>query len=415
MEYKIIKGRNYLLACSFSAESMALLDWLLRRNCHPIVLFVDYKEAPSSAEDLVGVKQYCAENGLVIEVCDATKTPAKEGETYQEWARQVRYDFFHEMYEKYAAAALFVPHTQDDMIEAYLLQKKSKGKDEHYGLNEINTYQGMIVVRPLLPYSFDDVMDYVKEHAVRFSEAMTIFEREHTHSAIRRETVDKMNASERERMVDEITAANSERYTYFLNMDKTAGEAQELNIREIIALDEDEFAQTLINFVSRSPDEPTLTTKKIEQIRAMCLNGKLFDSMHLKGQTYLIKEYDILTIGTNPEALPYSYTLEKPGKLETKEFTLDFSMGAEDRGIKEDSYPLTIRTVLPADQYVIGDYLYFVRALFHDWKMPPEFISRWPVFVDRNGKIVYVPTFRHGFVEYHTSVLKLHLDPLIKK
>ena len=142
---------------------------------------------------------------------------------------------------------------------------------------------------------------------------------------------------------------------------------------------------------------------------------KLFDSMHLKGQTYLIKEYDILTIGTNPEALPYSYTLEKPGKLETKEFTLDFSMGAEDRGIKEDSYPLTIRTVLPADQYVIGDYLYFVRALFHDWKMPPEFISRWPVFVDRNGKIVYVPTFRHDFVEYHTSVLKLHLDPLIKK
>ena len=78
MEYKIIKGRNYLLACSFSAESMALLDWLLRRNCHPIVLFVDYKEAPSSAEDLVGVKQYCAENGLVIEVCDATKIPAKD-------------------------------------------------------------------------------------------------------------------------------------------------------------------------------------------------------------------------------------------------------------------------------------------------------------------------------------------------
>ncbi len=410
MEYKIIKGRNYLLACSFSAESMALLDWLLGRGCCPIVLFVDYQQAPSADSDLDRMKKYCAEKGLVIEICKALDIPAKEGESYQEWARRVRYDFFKEMYVKYDAAALFVAHIQDDVLETYMLQKQSGDKVEHYGLNEVNTYHDMIVVRPLLPYSYDDVMEYIQEHSVPYSEAMTRFELEHTHSDLRRNVIDKMDQVERGRMADEIRAANNERLSYFEHLEKESEESNELNIREIIALEEDEFAQTLIAFVSRAGDDVTLTPKKIAAIRAMCLNGKLFDYMKIIGDVFLIKEYDILALGTNPKALPYSYTLEKPGKLETDEFTLDFSMGAEDRGIKESDYPLTIRTVLPADQYVSGDYLLFVRSLFHDWKMPPEFIARWPVFVNKNGKIVYVPTFRHDFVEYHTSVLKLHLE-----
>lgn len=412
MEYKIKKGRNYLIAVNYGATSMSLLSWLLKKDCKPICVYVDYHEAPSGAEDLEALKHFCAEKGLIIEVCETRDYPRNEGESYSEWARRVRYDFFKSIYKKYDAAAMFIAHIQDDVLETYLLQKQSTKKVEHYGLNEINSYQGMITVRPLLPYTMDDVYDHLRENGVPYSEAMTRFEAEHTHSDIRKNVVDKMGEVERGQLLDEINVANNERLAFFKHMEKQAEMAEELSIREIIALDEDEFAETLIGFVSRCEDEVVLSAERIAEIRAMCLNGKLFDSMHLAGNSYLIKQYDVLELGKNPKVLPYQYTLEAPGKLETKEFTLDFSMGAEDRGIKPDDYPITIRTALPADLYVVGDYLYFVKSLFSDWKMPTEFRRLWPVFVNNKKKIVYVPTFRRDFVEYHTSVFKLHLEGL---
>lgn len=410
MEHKIVKGRNYLLACSFSAESMALLDWLLNRGCLPVVLFIDYQNTPSAAEDLAGVKQYCAEKGLVVEVCNAIETPIEEGESYHDWARRVRYAFFAEMYAKYDAAALFVAHIQDDLLETYLLQKQSGGKVEHYGLNEVNTYRGMIVVRPLLPYTYDDVLETLQEHNVPYSQEMAKFEREHTRSDIRRERIDKMDEAERGQLMDEIMAANNEKISYFAHVSEKAGEESELGIREIIALDEDEFTETLTAFVNQGKEAIALTPRKIAQIRAMCLNGKLFDSISLGKETYVIKEYDLLALGSDPESLPYSYTLEKPGKLSAKEFDLDFTGGASDRGIKDSDYPLTIRTALPADQTVYGDFTYFVRSLYHDWKMPSATIARWPVFVNKRGQVVHVPAYGKEYAHAYSSYLDIHIN-----
>lgn len=409
MKFKLTKGANYLAACSFGATSMALINFLQEQGCKPVVLFVDYHEAPTGKEDLEKLGAYCEEKGLILEVCDTALTPQEEDESYKDWARKVRYGFFKAMYKKYKAKALFVGHIQDDMLETYILQKKSGAKYEIYGYNEINSYQGMIVVRPLLPYSMSDVYDYLREKHVPYSQAMTEFEATKTVSDIRQNIIAKLSEVERGQLVEEINAANDEKLTYFKHVGKEAEVATELSIREIIALDEDEFAEALTIFLSKLEDV-TVDTGLIAKIRAMCLNGKLFDSMKLTDNDYLIKEYDVLLLGINPKSLPYSYSIEGPTKLSTKEFDLDFTMGAEDRNIKDNDYPITIRTVLPADQYVYNGYLVFVRSLFAAWEMPHDYRYMWPVFANKDNKIIYVPTYRHDFVEYHKSVLKLHLS-----
>ena len=131
--------------------------------------------------------------------------------------------------------------------------------------------------------------------------------------------------------------------------------------------------------------------------------------MKLADNVYLIKEYDLLTIGRNFDNLPYTYHMDAPGVLNTENFDIDFSMGAEDRGIRAEDYPITIRTALPSDNVEVHGYLYSVRSLFSNWGMPVRLRYIWPVFANKSGKIIYVPRYRINFREYHTSILKMHL------
>lgn len=407
-KFKFEKNRNYLVACSFAADSMALLDGLVAKGILPVVCYVDYHNAPSAVDDMRNLGTYCASKGIILEILDTAALPqCKEGE-FPEWSRRARYDFFLEMYAKYDAASIFIPHTEDDMIETYLTQKKTGGKIKRYGLNPISTFEGMIVVRPMLGFSDQDLLSYVREKKIPFSEEMTNFEYEHTHNEFRQE-VNKLNEVERGQIVDEIKAANDDKLKFFGDLEKIASESDELNIREIIALDKDEFAETLIHFVNNSEESVSLKDKDIKEIRKMCLSGQPNASYFLKGETCLIKEYDTLILGHDPLNLPYCYVMEKPGVLKTSHFEVDFSMGAEDRNIKGEDYPISIRTALPADQYILSDYLYSVRSLYSDWKMPMRLREIWPVIANSNGKVVYVPRYRRDFVEYHSSLLKINV------
>ena len=101
--------------------------------------------------------------------------------------------------------------------------------------------------------------------------------------------------------------------------------------------------------------------------------------------------------------------MEKPGKLSCEVFDLDFSMGAEDRGIGSNDYPITVRSALPQDNYSYHGYLVPVRRMLVATGMSSRLLRVWPVFLNKDGKIVYVPRYVKGFSEYHTSVLKIHV------
>ena len=42
-------------------------------------------------------------------------------------------------------------------------------------------------------------------------------------------------------------------------------------------------------------------------------------------------------------------------------------------------------------------------------KVDPDTVCEFTGFLDKNGKIIYVPRYARNFQEYHSSVLKLHL------
>ena len=412
LDYKFDKDANYIVACTYGPDSMALVDMLQKVGVKPIVAAVNYSKFRHSSEDYERLRRYCEDRGLRYEYINADDLPDdqkyKDGENFGEWARQTRYNFFRKLYEIYDASGLVLAHQQDDLLEAYLRQKDRKVVGDRYGYSSVYSAQGMIIIRPLLQYSREDLLDYNSENRVPYSMDEERYENEFTRSEARK-TILALSEIERDQLLQEMKYVNDDKVRMVEIVENEIDEGEELSIRTLISLSGGEFVSTLTKFLHKYSEKAKLTPAKIAKIRAFLLNENVNDSFKIEDNLYIIKEYDMITAGRSFDKLPYSYKLEAPGKLETEQFDLDFSMGAEDRGIHAEDYPLTIRTAIPSDSCVCDSYLQPVRTLYSVWHMPVHLRYVWPVFVNKNGKIIYVPRYRENFSEYHTSVLKMHL------
>ena len=406
IDYPFKKRGTYLVSCNFAPDSMALVDMLLESGVRPIVCFVDYGNGEFD-DDIRGLGQYCLNNRLRLEVRKAPAVP--EGtEDYSAWSRAVRYDFFKEIYDKYRASGLFLSQSQDDLLEAFMYQRDHKKPKNKHGMTTTVIIHGMIVVRPLLHLSRQDLIEYAEEHRLPCSKHAAEFELNHTKSEYFRE-INALSEIERDNMLREFQYRNDENIKMLADFKEKIEDGEELDIRALIALPPDEFAATFNRVFSACDEDIEITEDLLKKIRAFCLSYAPNDALWLAGDTYLIKQYDIIMVGHRFDELPYTYVLEKPGVLDTPNFYLDFTGGAEDRGIKESDYPLTIRSALPYDTFVVHDFLESVHTLYSVWKMPLRLRYVWPVFVNKNGKVVYVPRYRRNFSEEHTSILKMKL------
>ena len=412
LDYKFSKGVTYLCACTYGPDSMALLDMMQKAGLKPVVVCINYHKFEESSEDYIKLASYCGAHGLELEYLDAATLPEAEAyheeDDFKKWARNVRYSFFQKVYQSRNAKGLVIAHNQDDLLESYLINRKRGGQKGNYGMSPVSTQYGMVIIRPLLRYTKEELVEYNQENRVPYSKKKESYEDQFTRSAIREE-LNALSIIERENLIAEMESTNDEKIKLVKEFNQSVDEGEELEIRPLIALAEDEFAATLSRFVARSPEDIVLGPEDFVAIRKFILSPNPNCSMKLGEDTYLIKEYDILILGRNYAELLYEYTLERPEALETPQFRLDFSMGAEDRGITEDDYPLTIRTTLPSDRYVVHGFLEPVHSLYSTWRMPVAYRYIWPIFVNKNGKVVYVPRYRRYFHEYHTSKLELVL------
>ena len=408
--YPFDKDKNYLLACSFGPDSMALFDMLRKAGVHFVCCFVNYhRRGQDSIDEEVNLKKYCEELNVPFEMLDASKIKV-EG-NFQEWAREVRYMFFTQMYVKYNAAGLFVAHHQDDMIETYIMQKQRKAVVKEYGMKEVTNVRNMVVIRPLLHYTKNELLQYVTENVVPYSIDKSNLTDDYLRNQIRHDIIERMSEVERERFLLEIQKANHELQEFHEELERKVEIDEELEIREIIALTKREFAEVIRRFADSTGDHADISEGQIGEIRKMCLSPKPNLSMKLKDNLYIVKEYDVLVMSTEVGEDDYSYTLSHPMSFSAKEFDLDFSMGAEDRKIYLSSYPITIRNYREGDTAKVGAYTVPVKRMFIDWKMPIRVRKRWPVFVDRTGQIIYIPRYRKMADDSkHTSRLVIKVE-----
>lgn len=399
INYPLKKDATYLVACSYGPDSMALLHLLMGMTHNIVVCHVNYHKRDISNYEEESLRAFCEAAGLAFEKTDAPKTSTGN---FQSWARELRYDFFSEMYHKHHAEALFVAHQQDDLIETYLIQKTRKSRVEYYGIEPVVDMKGMTIVRPLLSFSKQDLLDYCHENLVPFSIDVSNFETKYLRNKIRHQVVEKMTEIERYQILKEIMDNNDALLARKSDVAEFASQ-KELPIAELLELSVADFNEAIIQFVKQSGRHVSLSDKQLSEIRKICVSKNPNVDMPLSIGFVLAREYDVLVLNEQSKSEPYSYIIEAPKTLNTPYFEIDFSTNAEDRNIHLDDYPLTIRTYHPNDCYEVDGNICELRRLFIDWKMPMRLRSSWPIVLDKNGTVIYVPRYRKNFTETKKS------------
>ena len=385
------KNRHYLLACSFGPDSMALFDMLLKEGYKFSVAHVNYHLRKESNEEESKLRDFCVEHNIGIYVRDVNEVL---GESNLEMkCREIRYNFFINVMKENKFDALLVAHQEDDLIETYLMQKRRKNLVNYFGIKEISYFSDIEIIRPLLRYRKEELMMYCRMFNVPYAIDKTNLEDHFLRNQIRHSVVEKLSPLERKDILSEIDQANEKLSQIFITISKI----NDNKIESYLRLNDVEFLYAIVALGRKLKPDFIVSKKQGEELRKVLESDKPNIALNVDGLCFF-KEYDVLGFREFDENLDYFYDLVEPGILDTPYFFLDFTVNSSNRNVKEDDYPLVIRNAQKDDEYEISGYKKELRRLFIDWKMPESARNRWPIIVNKDGIIVYVPRYQKDFV-----------------
>jgi len=385
------KNRHYLLACSFGPDSMALFDMLLKEGYKFSVAHVNYHLRKESNEEESKLRDFCVEHNIGIYVRDVNEVL---GESNLEMkCREIRYNFFISVMKENKFDALLVAHQEDDLIETYLMQKRRKNLVNYFGIKEISYFSDIEIIRPLLRYRKEELMMYCRMFNVPYTIDKTNLEDHFLRNQIRHSVVEKLSPIERKDILSEIDQANEKLSQIFITISKI----NDNKIDSYLRLNDVEFLYAIVALGRKLKPDFIVSKKQGEELRKVLESNKPNIALNVDGLCFF-KEYDVLGFREFDGNLDYFYDMVEPGILDTPYFFLDFTVDSSNRNVKEDDYPLVIRNAQKDDEYEISGYKKELRRLFIDWKMPESARNRWPIIVNKDGIIVYVPRYQKDFV-----------------
>ena len=426
LKENINKNDIVVVACSGGPDSMCLLSLVNEikneLNLKIIVAHVNHKLRVESEEEKEMVENYSKENNLIFELLEINKYT--NNKFSEDDARKRRYDFFNELIKKYNAKILLTAHHGDDLIETILMRlTRGSNLSGYIGIKMINKNDEYKILRPLLSTTKDNILDYLNKNNIPYRIDKTNEELEHTRNKYRHYILPflkKENKKVHEKYLKfskELIEYDNFVNTYIRNnnfivdnsiiINKIKGEsdfikrkALELLIKEIQKDDifdiSDEQMKNLMKLY-------TLDNKKID------LNNN-YQGINSYGKILILKK--------NSEILN-KVLIDKDMKLsdyyfyyndETKKDNTNSCILLNSNEIK---LPLYIRSFDNGDRIVVKNLngSKKVSDIFIDNKVPKHKRSTYPILVDANNTILWVPNlkksqFSKDFSEKYDIIIK---------
>ena len=369
---------------------MALFNLLTFNKYNFEVAHVNYGLRPEALEETSKLTQYCEEKGIKLHIYKV-----EEGITrnIEEKCREIRYDFFEKIIKKHRLDALLVAHNQDDNIETFFLQKNRHNIVEKYGLEESTFIKNCTVIRPLLGISKADLLKYCDDNRVPYAIDSSNMSDRFLRNKIRHNVVAKMDTNARQVVVEEIKNLNLK----LLESHNRIKFVNKKNVKDLLKYSDEELAYHFTTQCRALVQGYELSLKQVKEFKNVLLSDKPNVTIKLKKGLFLVKSYDFAEIKMLPKETNYAFIVDKPCKFECEYFVLDFTKDASNRNVNVEDYPLTIRNASKEDKVKIKDYYVSMRREFINWKMPSELRNKWPVIVNKNGEIIYVPRYNANF------------------
>ena len=185
-----IPSKKFLLAVSGGADS-AVLSHLFRVSGFEFqIAHVNYHfRGEDSNLDQKVVEDFCKKNNIKFHLKDVSEEEKSQMKSLQNWAREVRYDFFFNLLEKENLDFIVTAHHLNDELETFIINL-SRGSGIK-GLSGIPKNENRIL-RPFLTFSKSEIYAFAEENNIDFREDKSNQKDDYLRNKIRNKIVPKI-------------------------------------------------------------------------------------------------------------------------------------------------------------------------------------------------------------------------------
>ncbi len=188
-KYTFEKNPSVAVAVSGGPDSMSLLflvnAFIKYKKGNLVALIVDHRIRKNSKEEAKYISTYLKKNNINSQILTVNKLNVSKKSMNE--ARNNRYNLLTDFCIKNNFLHLFIAHHKDDNLETFL-NRRIAGSD-FYGLksmSELSLYNKVCIIRPLLNFSKDELLNYNKKNKIEYIYDPSNFNLDYTRPNIRK-------------------------------------------------------------------------------------------------------------------------------------------------------------------------------------------------------------------------------------
>lgn len=356
--------QKWVIGVSGGSDSMALLDLAYHSSIHCVVCHVNYQKRDSSIRDQKLVEAYCLKKNIPFHLF--LSEPLKGN--FQDAARVYRYQKMKSLVQDYQADAMVVAHHLDDDLETILFQQKRASLVDYYGLAlETNLFNTKLL-RPLLSFSKQVLLDYCLQQNISFGEDETNHSLAYTRNVLRKE-LDHLSSQKKK----ELLLLKEE---YNQKKDEFLKDYHRLLRKKCFDLNEERhelMVYFLAEWLRQHRVHTHISLKFVEELYRQIHTSQRFDMIY--GHKRLLMQYKKLYL--LPKAVKhYTYKIETIQNMKTSVFELQFVDESEIQ-LTENDFPFLIKDAASMDDLSALN----LNRWFIKHKIPLHHRERWPILV----------------------------------
>lgn len=187
--FPYLEQKKLFLAVSGGLDSMVLLHLFHQLPYEIAVLHCNFQlRGMESFGDQDFIQKYCDQNNIPFFTTQFdTDAFAKDYKlSTQVAARELRYNWFYELLETHQFDYVLTAHHADDNLETFIINlSRGTGLEGLIGIPEENDK----IIRPLLPFSRDEILKYAKENNIEWREDSSNASNKYLRNKIRHDLV----------------------------------------------------------------------------------------------------------------------------------------------------------------------------------------------------------------------------------
>lgn len=397
-----------VVGVSGGADSMALFHYLLNNYKDKIIVTnINHNVRKESKEEQIYIKDICNKNNIIFETMTIDNYTENN---FENEARKKRYTFYEEILTKYNSKYLLLAHHADDLIETILMKiVRGSNINGYAGIKEISKKKNYFIVRPLLNYTKEEILEYIKLNNIKYFEDYTNKDTKYTRNRFRINLLPLLKQEDKNVHKKFIKYSNTLlEYNDYVNYEI------ETNLHKVYIdnkLDINKFnllhpflkKNILYHILNDLYDNQENIVKEIHinSILDIINNTKPNITINLPKDIYVIKEYDKIRFTTENNSTDYKIEFIDNFSLKNHNIKLISNSNTDGNDIcrlnsRDIKLPLYIRNKKDKDTIeVLGlNGTKKVKDIFIEKKIPIFNRNSYPLLVDSNDTILWIPNIK---------------------